>query len=173
MQTFIEDNLWLLGLDYAVMRPRKSGPSGTADFLLQRYDGFHDLLELKSPHDEIIRAPEVADGAGVPPPHEYALSKTLAQALAQAIVYRDRLTRHPDAAEEFYGLPHTRDPRLVIVIGKADPLPDHRRRVLLELNRSLHRVEVVPYDVLAKRASAVLNNIELHLLAASEASATE
>jgi hypothetical protein len=52
---------------------------------------------------------------------------------------------------------------LIIVIGKADPLPDHRRRILLELNKSLHRVEVVPYDVLAKRARAVLANIESHL----------
>jgi Shedu protein SduA, C-terminal len=171
MQKFIEQNLWLLGLDYAVMRPRKGGPSGAMDFLLQRYDGFHDLLELKSPHDELIKAPDVDDDDPVPSPHEYALSNTLAQALAQAIVYRDRLTRHADAAEELYGLPHTRDPRLIIVIGKADSLPEHRQRVLLELNKSLHRVEVVPYDVLAKRANAVLDNVELYLLAAEEASA--
>ena len=166
MQKFIEHNLWLLGLDYAVMRARKSGVSGAMDFLLQRYDGFHDLLELKSPHDPLIKAPDVGDGDPVPPPSEYALSTTLAQALAQAHVYRDRLTRYPEAAKEFYGLPHTRDPRLIIVIGKADPLPDHRQRVLLELNKSLHRVEIVPYDVLAKRAARVLDNVELYLVAA-------
>jgi hypothetical protein len=171
MQKFIEKNLWLLGLDYAVMRPRRSGPSGTMDFILQRYDGFHDLLELKTPHDDLIKAPDVADGEGVPSPHEYALSKTLAQALAQAIVYRDRLTRYAGAAEELYGLPHTREPRLIIVIGKADPLPEHRRRVLHELNKSLHRVAVVPYDVLAKRATAVLDNVEQYFLAAEEEAA--
>lgn len=170
MQQFIEANLWLLGLDYAAMRPRKGGPSGAMDFLLQRYDGFHDLLELKSPHDELIKAPNVGDDEPVPSPHEYALSKTLAQALAQAIVYRDRLTRHADAAEELYGLPHTRDARLIIVIGKADVLPEHRRRVLLELNKSLHRVEVVPYDLLAKRAKAVLDNVKHYLVVAEEAS---
>src|SRR5205814_143539 len=109
MQKFIEKNLWLLGLDYARMRARKTGPGGAMDFLLERYDGFHDLLELKSPHDPLITAPDIADGEGFPPPHEYALSKSLAQALAQAIVYRDRLTRYPEIAEELYGLPHTRD----------------------------------------------------------------
>lgn len=67
---------------------------------------------------------------------------------------------------ELYGLPHSRDPRLIIVIGKVDSLPEHRKKVLLELNKSLHRVEVVPYDVLAKRATAVLDNVELYLLAA-------
>jgi len=95
----------------------------------------------------------------------------LAQALAQAHVYRDRLTRYPEAAQEFYGLPHTRDPRLIIVIGKADSLPEHRQRVLRELNKSLHRVEIVPYDVLAKRAEAVLDNVELYLVAAESESA--
>jgi hypothetical protein len=171
MQRFVEENLWLLGLDYAVMRMRKSGVSGAMDFLLQRYDGFHDLLELKSPHDELITAPDVGDDDPVLPLHKYALSKTLAQALAQAHVYRDRLTRYPEATKEFYGLPHTRDPRLIIVIGKAESLPDHRQRVLLELNKSLHRVEIVPYDVLAKRAKAVLDNVELYFRAAEEASA--
>jgi hypothetical protein len=171
MQEFIEENLWLLGLDYAVMRARKPGVSGAMDFLLQRYDGFHDLLELKSPHDELIRAPDVADGDPVPSPSEYALSPSLAQALAQAHVYRDRLTRYPEAAQEFYGLPHTRDPRLIIVIGKAECLPEHRQRVLRELNKSLHRVEIVPYDVLAKRAEAVLDNVELYLVAAESESA--
>lgn len=169
MQRFIEENLWLLGLDYAKMRPRKSGPRGAIDFILQRYDGFHDLLELKSPHDDLITAPDVSEGDPVPAPHKYALSRALAQALAQAIVYRDRLTRHADSAQELYGLPHTRDPRLIIVIGKADSLPEHRQRVLQELNKSLHRVEVVPYDVLANRATAVLDNVELYLIAAAEA----
>jgi hypothetical protein len=166
MQKFIEKNLWLLGLDYAVMRARKLGVSGALDFILQRYDGFHDLLELKSPHDALIKAPDVADGDPIPSPHEYALSTTLAQALAQALVYRDRLTRHAEAAQELYGLAHARDPRLIIVLGKADSLPEHRQRVLLELNKSLHRVEIVPYDVLAKRATAILDNVELYLLAA-------
>jgi hypothetical protein len=32
-----------------------------------------------------------------------------------------------------------------------------------ELNRSLHRVEVVPYDVPGKRATAALANVEQYL----------
>ena len=167
MQKFIEAHPWLLGLEYAAIRPRQGGPSGTTDFLLERFDGFHDLLELKSPHDEIIAAPDAF--AGAPAPHEYSLSRTLGQALAQAIVYRDRWTRFADHAEELYGLPHTRDPRLVIVLGRADELPTHRRQILLELNRSLHRIEVVPYDVLARRATAMLDNVERYLVEAQEA----
>jgi hypothetical protein len=166
MQHFIEGNLWLLGLDYAVMSPRRAGVSGTMDFILQRYDGFHDLLELKSPHDELIRAPDAPMDGLIPSPHQYALSPTLGQALAQALVYRDRLTRHAAAAGELYGLPQARDPRLIIVMGKVGALPEHRAQVLRELNKSLHRVEVVPYDVLAMRARAMLDNVEAYFTAA-------
>jgi hypothetical protein len=77
------------------------------------------------------------------------------------------LTRHADATEDLLGLPLSRDPRLIIVIGRADRLDDQSQRVLGELNKSLRRVEIVPYDVLAKRADAVLGNVEKYLLAVS------
>lgn len=165
MQHFLEDNLWLLGLHYARMRHRQQLPRGVMDFILERHDGFHDLLELKSPQDDIVRAPEVLEDAP-PSASDYALSPVLAEALAQVHVYRDVLTTYADTAAGLYGLHHTRDPRLIIVIGKADPLPEHRRRVLWELNKSLHRVEIVPYDLLGKRSEAVLKNVELYRLAA-------
>jgi hypothetical protein len=164
LQHFIEDNLWLLGLDYSRMRSRQPVARGVMDFILERFDGFHDLLELKSPQDPIIIAPAASE---VPPSaSSYALSPVLAQALAQVHVYRHTLTAHPEVAEELFGLRHTRDPRVVVVIGKADSMPAHSALVLRELNRSLHRVEIVPYDVLAKRANAILDNVERYVLAA-------
>jgi hypothetical protein len=163
LQRFIEANPWLLGLDYAAIQARRPGPSGTMDFVLERFDGYYDVLELKSPQDQLVKAPDIASGEGVPPPHEYALSKDLGQALAQAMVYRDRMTRHSHAADELYGLSNARDARLIIVLGRIGGLPEHRRAVLHELNKSLHRIEVVPYDILGKRAAASLDNVEAHL----------
>lgn len=168
MQEFIEKNLWLLGLDYAKMVPQQRLLGGTMDFILERFDGFHDILELKDPRDPIITATirGTGNGTAAPPPSAYALSADLAQALGQVHAYRDRLTRHAEATEDLLGLPLSRDPWLIIVIGRVDRLPKHSQRVLTELNKSLHRVQVVPYDVLAKRAEAVLNNIDKYLLAA-------
>lgn len=170
MQHFIERNLWLLGLDYAHMRPRHPLPRGTMDFILQRFDGFHDLLELKSPQDPVIRAPVATKGEVPPSPSGYSLSPSLAQALAQAHVYRDILSRSEAINEDLYGLPHARDARLIIVIGKAEAMPSDCTRVLREINKSLHHVEIVPYDILSKRANAVLDNVELYLIAADESS---
>lgn len=167
MQAFIEENLWLLGLEYVKARPRQPIIRGTADFILERVDGFHDLLELKDPQDPIIVAPDAADGKP-PPGHKYALSPALANALAQAHVYRDTLTTDDRANERNFGLRDTRDPRLLVVIGLADSLPEHRLRVLRELNRSLHRLEVVPYDALGDRAASVLTNVERSLSIVAE-----
>lgn len=167
LQEFIEKNLWLLGLEYVKARPRHSIVRGAADFILERVDGFHDLLELKDPQDPIIVAPDDVDGKP-PAAHDYALSPTLANGLAQAHVYRDTLTTDDQANERNFGLRNARDPRLLVVIGLAKSLPGHRLRVLRELNKSLHRVEVLPYDALGERAERVLDNVEKYLLIAEE-----
>jgi hypothetical protein len=167
LQRFIEKNPWLLGLDYVHVRHRRALPRGTMDFILERYDGYHDLLELKSPQDPIIVAPDAVDG--IPPSaSEFQLSPDLAQALAQVHVYRDVLSVGRETLDELYGLRDVREPRVIIVIGQASQLPGHRRRVLRELNLSLHRVEIAPYDVIATRANTVLDNVERHLFAAEE-----
>jgi hypothetical protein len=163
MQAFLEQNPWLLGLDYAQVRPRQPIIRGTVDFILERFDGFHDLLELKGPDDPIL---EAANGTIMPPSASgYRLSRSLAQALAQVHVYRHAL-RHDQVTEELFGLSHARDPRVIVVLGKAADLTDHAREVLRELNLSLHRVEIVPFDVLSQRAQALVANVERYLLAA-------
>ncbi|HUY09840.1 MAG TPA: Shedu anti-phage system protein SduA domain-containing protein [Candidatus Dormibacteraeota bacterium] len=168
MQDFIERTPWLLGLDYVHVRARQPLLGGTMDFFLERLDGFHDLLELKSPQDPIIVTTDHRDSESAPPASSYALSHELAVALAQVHVYRDRLTRHADATEDLLGLSHSRDPRLMIVIGRADGMAKHSTRILGELNRSLHRVEIIPYDLLALRAKVVLQSVDRYLLAAAE-----
>jgi hypothetical protein len=65
--------------------------------------------------------------------------------------------------EEQYGLHQTKDPRAMIVIGRASQLTDFKTGILRELNKSLHRVEIVPYDLIGQRASVILDNVERYL----------
>jgi hypothetical protein len=78
------------------------------------------------------------------------------------------LSKDAETMRVRYGLQHTPDLRVIIVIGRADALPPHRARVLREMNLSLHRVEIVSYDILGKRASTVLQNVENYLTASKE-----
>ena len=165
VQDFLETNPWLLGLDYAQIRARQPVIRGAVDFLLERFDGFHDVLELKSPDDRIFELR--GRRTDISSPSAFRLSRPLALALAQVHAYRDVLSEE-HTHRTFYGLPHTREPRITILIGLASELTEQEERILRELNRSLHRVEVVPFDVLARRAHAVLDNVERYLLAAEE-----
>jgi hypothetical protein len=166
LQRFLEANPWLLGLDYSHVLARQQILRGTVDFLLARFDGFYDLIELKSPSDPIISAP--SERALAPSSaSRFSLSPSLAQALAQVHVYRDALANE-QVASDWFGLPDSRDPRVVIVIGNTAKLGKASGRVLREVNRSMHRLEIVPYDVLGNRAKAVLDSVSRHLVAADE-----
>jgi hypothetical protein len=165
LQRFLEAHPWLLGLDYARVLPRQQILRGTVDFLLERFDGFYDLLELKSPGDQIVVAPP--EEVGPPSASKFALSPSLAQALAQVHVYKDAL-RHDQVSDEAFGLAHARDPRIMILIGRAHGLSQARGRVLHELNCSLHRLEIVPYDIVGHRALAVLEVVQKNLAFVAE-----
>jgi hypothetical protein len=165
LQEFLENHPWLLGLDYAQIRPRLAIPRGAVDFLLERFDGFHDLLELKGPGDAIFETH--GKNTRIRSPSAYRISRPLALALAQVHAYRDVLG-HEETIEDLYGLVHTREPRITILIGRVSDLTDHETRLLRELNRSLHHVEIVPFDLLGRRARAVVDNVERYLLTADE-----
>lgn len=155
LQEFIEANPLLLGLEYAEVMPRKRILRGEIDFLVRRHDGYHDLLELKGPNDPIISCDR--DEAH---PSSYSLAPKLARALAQVNLYRDWLTRTASETLGIYGIKRTRDPRVTIVIGLASALPNETaKEILIQLNMTLHRMEVVPYDILAKRALLQLDHL--------------
>ncbi|WP_405066903.1 DUF4263 domain-containing protein [Kribbella sp. NBC_01510] len=168
MQKFLADNPLIFGLEYVTIRPQTRGPSGSMDFILERIDGYNDLVELKSPGDAIIKVSSRANETGSPSPHNYSLSSGLSQAVAQAMAYRDRLTRFADVAIELHGISNPRDPRLLIVLGRFDRLSPDVQFVLHELNRSLVRAQILPYDLLARRARAILGNVRSYLVAAKE-----
>ena len=65
--------------------------------------------------------------------------------------------------EHLYGLKRTRNPRILILIGKASSLTPDRGCILEQLNLSLHRVEIIPYDLLAERARTILANVDKYM----------
>lgn len=157
LQIFIEKHPWLLGLEYVRVRSKRDLPRGELDFFVERHDGYQDLVELKRPRDKIILCREDGDG-----PHaasKYSLGSSLSNALAQVQVYRDRLTRNEGSMDIDYGIKNAGHPRVIIIIGREWDLSRTEKRILQQLNLSLHRIEVMPYDWLARRADIQLQNL--------------
>lgn len=161
VQAFLEDHPWILGLPYVRARGRVAIPRGTVDFVLDRYDGFFDIVELKGPEEQIIteRQTSVPQEERPGPPSTLSLSPALSNALAQAHLYRSILLESQGLRAQF-GLTDTRQPRILILIGRAHGLSDSAGEVLRQLNLSLHRVEVIPYDQLGQRTTGLLDNLE-------------
>lgn len=147
----------LLGLEYAEVMSRVKLAKAELDFVVRRHDGYRDVLELKGPGEPII----VFDGGNEAYPSAYSLAPKLARALAQVQLYKERIATSSREDRELYGV--TRDPRITIVIGRDSDLPnDTARKILRQLNVTLHRTRVLPYDILAKRAAAQLKNLLAH-----------
>ena len=91
-------------------------------------------------------------------PSAYSLAPNLAQALAQVHLYREWIATASSESLDLYEV--TRDPRITIIIGRDDNLPNETaRKILRQLNVTLHRMSVLPYDILADRAEAQLDNL--------------
>lgn len=159
VQRFLEINPWIVGLPYVSAQAQVEIPRGKLDFVLNRFDGFFDIVELKGPGDAIVN--ELAEpGASRPPSASaFSLGPALAKALAQAHHYRSILDQARNLRDQ-YGLSDTRQPNILILLGRSGTLSDAGREILRELNLSLHRVEVIPYDLLGRRTEDFLGNIE-------------
>lgn len=166
VQRFLERNPWIVGLPYVRARARVKIPRGELDFVLDRFDGFFDVVELKGPQDPIIIERSDDDAVIPPSASAYSLCPALAKALAQAHHYRALLDQSRNLHDQ-YGLADTRQPRILIVLGCSTSLTATSREVLRQLNLSLHRVEVIPYDLLGTRTAGLLDNLESLLNGAS------
>ena len=159
VQRFLEVNPWIVGLPYISARGRVEIPRGILDFVLDRFDGFFDVIELKGPQDPIVVEPAASDLARPHSASGYSLGPALAKALAQAHHYRTLLDQSAGLGAQ-YGLADTRQPKILILLGRSETLSESSKEILRQLNLSLHRVEVIPYDILGLRTSGLLSNVE-------------
>jgi len=159
VQRFLEESPWIVGLPYVSARPRVEIPRGEIDFVLDRFDGFFDIVELKGPRDRVIVEPTEPHASRPASASAYALGPSLGGALAQAHHYRAILKQSRELSAQ-YGLGDTREPRILIVIGRSRDLSATAQEILRQLNLTLHRVEVLPYDILGRRTEGLLENIE-------------
>lgn len=143
---FIEarNPFWLFGLEYLgldckVPFPEKS-PKFFFDIMLRRMDGFHDLVELKGPHDTLFDSRTK---------NRWKLNSKLAEALGQVIVYLDACDRYRRA-----GL---FKPKAVIVIGNKDTDNASQRKLL---SSRLAHVEVLTYSELVDHGRQLLKHLE-------------
>ncbi|RON67550.1 hypothetical protein BK675_15990 [Pseudomonas fluorescens] len=155
---YIIENPWLLGLDYVNARHEIQISRGRVDFLLEKYDGSHDIMELKSPnHRTIISGTE---GVAAASPTQYRLSLELSNAIAQINRYLFVLDRDCLYLSGELGIQNAKQPKAYILIGKSSDCSVSELETLKQINKSLHRIEIIPYDELVLKCDAMLSYLE-------------
>jgi len=166
IQNFLKDNPWIFGPEYKRLDFRDAGFAGNPDGRLLRIDGLSDILEVKLPGEELLRADDKS---------RQFISPKLAEALGQLTGYLEYYynaysQEHSDETGEeilsdTYGKYYK--PKGILLIGRRgkeminstsqtiSAEPKNMRRLL----SYFHWVEVLTYDDLIERARNGLANL--------------
>lgn len=156
IQSWLYNHPWIFGPTYVEGSKEVINRKGDRiDFLLQRYDTFYDVIELKLPTCKLF----VGKQEGVPEQgisREYTMSADLKDAISQIIGYLE--TYEIDKTNILWekGI-SIHKPRGIIVIGRSDKT---NKRALKSLNSYLHNVEIFTYEEMVDIGNNFIKLIE-------------
>ena len=143
---FIESRepFWLFGLEYSDLASHVRFPPRTGefefDFMLQRYDGYQDLVELKGPNEALFDRRTK---------RRSKLNVHLSEALGQVLTYLNECDKQRSST--------LFKPKALIVIGNRETDNTRQRRLLTS---HLTRVEILTYTELLEHGKRLLKHIE-------------
>ena len=156
IQLWLYEHPWVFGPNYVEGSKEEINSKGDRiDFLLQRYDTYYDVIELKLPSCPLF----VGEKEDVPEQdisRKYNMSADLKNAISQVIGYLE--TYEIDKANIKWKKGITiHKPKGIIVIGRTE---EETRRALKSLNSYLHDIEILTYDDIVEIANNFISLIE-------------
>jgi hypothetical protein len=152
-QRWFSKNNWILGSDFVrVVDERAIDAENIADYLVQAFDGFLDIIEIKRPGGGLrFWASSLDHGNYIP-------SNDLIKAITQANAYIFELEReiNSDKFIQRVGGVRTVKPRCVLVFGRSHDWKDDERRAFRILNASYHNLSIMTYDHVLGRAKRIV-----------------
>lgn len=147
-QRFFERNYWMFGIDYIGIIPQKKiSMEDIPDFLLERYDGFNDILDLKLPTPSLFRK----IGNKLHPRDK------LSKGCSQIDIYIGKSNENMEKIKKEIGKKLYR-PKGILVIGRSNIDENDRLR---QYNDDLRNVRIMTYDDIIIKAINLLNIVQL------------
>jgi hypothetical protein len=151
-QKWFQANSWVLGSQFVrVVDERHIDTQHISDFLMEAYDGFLDVVEIKRPQGGLaFWSPTLDHGNYVP-------STDLTKAVTQASRYIFEVEREANSVKflERVGGVKTVKPRCVLVFGRSDDWNSQQMESYRILNASFHNLTVLTYDHVLTRARRI------------------
>lgn len=152
-QEWFKKNNWVLGSEFVrILDEREIDTENITDYLMQAYDGFVDIIEIKRPEENFSFWADRQDHSN------YVPSGELTKAITQATKYIYEIEREANSVKflEKVGNIKTIKPRCVLIFGRSKDWNNDQREAYRILNSSYHNLTVMTYDHVLNRAKRIL-----------------
>lgn len=153
-QKFFETNDWILGSDFVRILDERAIDTGhIADYLMEAYDGFLDLIEIKRSEGGLKFWMDQLDHGN------YVPHSDLVKAIAQAGRYLYEVEREANSVKFLERVDHVKTikPRCVLLFGRSRGWNEQQHEAYRLLNASYHNLTIMTYDHVLLRARRILN----------------
>lgn len=152
-QEWFEQNDWVMGTEFVrVLDEREIDTANISDFLMQAYDGFLDIVEIKRPEGNLKFWMETLDHGN------YVPSSDLIKAITQASRYIYEVEREANSNKflERVGNVKTVKPRCILIFGRSFDWDEKKSESYRILNSSYHNLTILSYDHVLERAKRIV-----------------
>ena len=151
-QQWFERNDWVLGTEFVrILEERPIDVEHIADYLMQAYDGFLDLVEIKRPEGVLRFWADKRDHGN------YVPHSDLVKAITQAARYLYEVEREANSVKflDRVGIRAVK-PRCVLIFGRSNDWDEEQREAYRILNASYHNLSILTFDHVLDRARRML-----------------
>lgn len=152
-QEWFQKNSWVLGSEYVrILDERHIDVQNISDFLVEAYDGFLDIVEIKRPEGGLrFWAASLDHGNFVP-------SADLTKAITQACRYIYEIEREANSVKFLERVGHikTVKPRCVLIFGRSHDWNSDQVETYRIMNAGFHNLSVMTYDHVLERAKRMV-----------------
>jgi len=153
-QAWFQKNNWVLGTEFVkILDERKIDTANITDFLMQAYDGFIDIVEIKRPDGNLHFWTDQKDHDNYVPHHD------LTKAITQASKYIYEIEREANSVKflEKVGHVKTIKPRCILIFGRSDDWNEEQKESYRILNSNYHNLTIMTYDHILERAKRMVS----------------
>lgn len=151
-QEWLKQNDWVLGSEFVkILDERDIDTANITDYLIQAYDGFLDIVEIKRPEGSLQFWSENLDHGN------YVPSSDLTKAITQATKYIHEVEQETNSLKflERVGVKAIK-PRCILIFGRSNGWNSEQKESFRILNSSYHNLTIMTYDHVLSRAKRII-----------------
>lgn len=152
-QKWFENNSWVLGSDFVkTIDERAIDTRNISDFLMQSYDGFIDIVEIKRPEGNLQFWQSQLDHGN------YIPHSDLIKAITQSLTYIHEIEQESNSVKFLERTEHikTIKPRCTLIYGRSKNWNKEQHSAFRILNSSYHNLSIITFDHVLERAKRIL-----------------